>query len=176
MFELLVRINCFSRYNFLKKLASNFLERLYCCEINCIEIDKSILFAHHARGCTILAAKICENVVILQNVTIGTNQKYNKLLRTWENIGNPIIGRNVVIADGAKILGPITIGQNSFVAAGSIITKSIPENSIAYGINKFKEKENNFDYVYNKQMIDINIIIKNNKERIDIYKRENGEL
>ncbi|MDR1218503.1 MAG: hypothetical protein LBK73_02720 [Treponema sp.] len=65
MFDTLVRINCFSNNKMLKKLAGNLLEKLYCCEINCVEIDESILFAHHARGCTITASKICENVVIL---------------------------------------------------------------------------------------------------------------
>ena len=81
MFEKLVKINCHSKNKILKYFAKNILEKLYCCEINCIEIDKSVLFAHHARGCTIIASKICENVVILQNVTIGTNMKFNKIPR-----------------------------------------------------------------------------------------------
>jgi len=101
MFDKLVKMNCFSKNNLLRKAAGNLLEKLYCCEINCIEIDKSIMFAHHARGCTIIAAKICENVVIFQNVTIGTNLRFNKVGNVWENIGNPIICKNVVIADGA---------------------------------------------------------------------------
>jgi serine O-acetyltransferase len=49
----------------LKILAKNLLEKFYSCEINCTEIDKSVLFAHHARGCTIATSKICENVVRL---------------------------------------------------------------------------------------------------------------
>jgi serine O-acetyltransferase len=64
MFEKLVKINCFSKNKIFKKVACNLLEKLYCCEINCTEIDKSVLFAHHARGCIIIASKICENVVI----------------------------------------------------------------------------------------------------------------
>ena len=123
MFEELLKINCFSLDKKAKKEASELLERLYSCEINCMEIDKSVRFAHHGRGCTIVAAKICENVVIFQNVTIGSNMKYNKINSEWENVGNPIIARNVIIADGAKILGPIIIGENSVVAAGAIILK-----------------------------------------------------
>jgi len=32
-------------------------------------------------------AKICENTVIFQNVTIGSNLKYNKISNEWENVG-----------------------------------------------------------------------------------------
>jgi serine O-acetyltransferase len=137
MFEKLLKLNCFSENKMFKKLAGNLLEKFYCCEINCTEIDKSVLFAHHARGCTIVASKICENVVIFQNVTIGSNMKFNKIKNEWENVGNPIICKNVVIADGAKILEPIIVGENSVVAAGAIITKDVPANSIIYGVNQF---------------------------------------
>jgi serine O-acetyltransferase len=155
----------------LKNIAKNLLEIFYGCEINCTEIDKSTQFAHHARGCTIIAAKICESVVIFQNVTIGTNMKYTKRTKEWENIGNPIIGKNVVIADGAKILGPIIIGENSIVGAGAIITKNIPENSIAYGVNKFKDKDSNYDLLFNSNMIDFRKLIEANKKRIEEYNK-----
>jgi serine O-acetyltransferase len=164
MFDKLVKVNCFSKNKLFRKIARNLLEKFYCCEINCIDIDKSVLFAHHARGCTIIASKICENVVIFQNVTIGTNMKFNKVSNEWENVGNPIICENVIIADGAKILGPIIIGENSVVAAGAIITKNIPANSIAYGVNQFKPKDANYDFVYNSKMIHSEKIIEiNNK-------------
>jgi len=166
MFEKLVTINCYSRNKILKNIAKNLLEKLYCCEINCTEIDKSVLFAHHARGCTIAASKICENVVIYQNVTVGSNMRFNKVNSEWENVGGPIIGKNVVIADGAKVLGPIIIGENSVVAAGAIITKDIPTNSIAYGVNQFKPKDANYDFVYNSNMIDFEKIIEANKKLI----------
>jgi len=173
MFEKLVNLNCFSKSKLLKKAARNLLEKLYYCEINCIEIDKSVSFAHHARGCTIIASKICENVVILQNVTIGTNMKYNKVTCEWKNVGNPIIGKNVVIADGAKILGPIIIGENSFVAAGAIITKDIPSNSIAYGVNQFKPRDPNYDLIFNKNMINFEKIIEADKNLIAKFNDNN---
>ena len=43
------------------------------------------------------------------------------------------IGRNVWIGAGAVILPGITIGDNSVIGAGSIVTKDIPANSVAYG-------------------------------------------
>jgi len=150
----------------LKQAAGNLLEKLYCCEINCTEIDKSVLFAHHARGCTIIASKLCANVVIYQNVTIGSNLRFNKVSNEWENVGNPIIGKNVVISDGAKILGPIIIGENSVIAAGAIITKDMPANSIAFGVNQFKPKDPNYDLVFNSNMINSEKIIEANKKLI----------
>lgn len=164
IFNRLLKINCWSKSKILKGIAANLLEKLYCCEVNCIEIDKSVLFAHHARGCTVIATKVCENVVIFQNVTVGSNMKYNKINNEWENVGNPIIGKNVVIADGAKILGPIIIGENSVIGASAIVTKNIPANSIAYGVNRFKPKDINYDLVFNPNMISAEEIIKANNE------------
>ena len=176
MFNTLVKINCHSKNKFLKLIASNLLEKLYCCEINCVEMDKSVLFAHHGRGCTIVAAKICENVVIFQNVSIGANLKYNKISKEWENIGNPIIAKNVIIADGAKILGPIVIGENSVIGAGSIITKDIPPNSIAFGVNKFKPKDENYDLIFNSNMIHFQKMIEVNKNLITAFNKQNGVI
>ena len=47
--------------------------------------------------------------------------------------GPVIIGDNVWIGEGVCILSNITIGQNSIIAAGSVVTKSIPSNSVAAG-------------------------------------------
>ena len=169
MFQKLVKINCHSKNRLLKQIAANLLEKLYGCEINCTEIDKSVLFAHNGRGCTIIAAKICENTVIFQNVTIGSNLKYNKISNEWENVGNPIIGKNVIIADGAKILGPIIIGENSVVGAASIITKDIPPNSIAFGMNQFKPKDENYDLIFHSNMINPEKIIEANNKLIEEF-------
>ncbi len=154
----------------LRQAAANLLEKFYCCEINCTEIDKSVLFAHHARGCTIVASKICENAVIFQNVTIGSNLRFNKVSDEWENIGNPVICKNVVIADGAKILGPIIIGENSVIAAGAIITKDLPANMVAFGVNQCKPKNADYDLIYNPNMINFEKIIEANYKLIAKFK------
>ena len=166
-FEDLLKINCFSGDEDKQKRASEILEIKYGCEINCMEIDESVKFAHHARGSTIIAAKLSKNVVIFQNVTIGSNLKYNKITEEWENVGNPILCENVIVADGAKILGPVVIGKNSVVAAGAIVTRDVPKDSIAYGINKFKPKNPDYDLIYNDDMISQEEIEKNNKKRIN---------
>jgi len=164
MFEQLVRINCYSKSKTLKQVAGNLLEKLYCLEINCNDIHKGVLFAHHGRGSTIIASKICSGVVIFQNVTIGSNLKFNKVLQEWKNIGTPIIDENVVIADGAKILGPILIGKNSVIAAGAIVTRDIPADSIAFGVNQFRPKDPKYDLIFNPNMITPEKIIAVNNE------------
>jgi serine O-acetyltransferase len=169
MFELLVKINCHSRIKMLKLAAGNLLEKLYCLEINCDEMDRIVRFAHHGRGSTIVAAKICSNVVIFQNVTIGSNLRFNKVNETWENVGTPIIDENVVIADGAKVLGPILIGKNTVVAAGAIMTRDIPPDSIAFGVNQFKPKDPKYDLIFHPNMIDPQQITEANKIRMQKF-------
>jgi Serine acetyltransferase len=165
-FEELLEINCFSDDLAMKAQAAELLEQRYCCEIRCADMDRSARFAHHARGCTIVAAKICKNVVIFQNVTIGSNMKYNKIHKKWENVGSPIIAENVVVADGAKILGAVTIGENSVIGAGAIITKNIPANSVAFGVNQHKPKDPDYDLVYNPNMISGEEIAEADRKRV----------
>lgn len=170
-FEELLKINCFSADTAEKAKAANLLEQRYCCEIRCADMDKSVLFAHHARGCTIVAAKICRNVVIYQNVTIGSNMRYNKIHKQWENVGSPILAENVIVADGAKILGPVIIGMNTVVGAGAIITKSIPANSVAFGVNQYKPKDPDYDLVFNPDMLPGEEIMNVDQKRVDEFNK-----
>ena len=49
-------------------------------------------------------------------------------------IARPIsIGRNVWIGAGATIIGGVTVGENSVVAAGSVVTKDVPPNTLVGG-------------------------------------------
>jgi len=70
-------------------------------------------------------AVIGENCIIGSCVTIGGRSKKYEV---------PVIGNNVYIATGAKILGSITIGDNSIIGANSVVINDIPENSTAVGI------------------------------------------
>ncbi len=45
----------------------------------------------------------------------------------------PVIGNRVYIAPGAKIFGGIEIGNNVAIGANAVVTKSLPENSVAVG-------------------------------------------
>lgn len=67
---------------------------------------------------------IGKNVKIRHQVTIG-NKGYGK---------SPVIGDNVDIGAGAKIIGDIVIGDNCIIGANAVVTKSFPKNSIIVGI------------------------------------------
>lgn len=48
--------------------------------------------------------------------------------------GSPVIGNSVYIAPGAKIFGPIKIGNHVAIGANAVVNDSIPENAVAVGI------------------------------------------
>lgn len=48
--------------------------------------------------------------------------------------GTPIIGNNVVICAGAKIIGKVNIGNNVIIGAGAVVVNDISDNSVAVGI------------------------------------------
>lgn len=57
--------------------------------------------------------------------------------------GGPIIGNNVRLMSGCKIVGSVVIGDNVFVGANAVVLQDIPANSIAVGIPAtIKRKEN----------------------------------
>ena len=84
-------------------------------------------FIDHGTGVVIgETAVIGDDVILYQGVTLGgTGKDHGKR--------HPTIGNNVLIGAGAKVLGPFTIGENSNIAAGSVVLKEIPPNSTAVG-------------------------------------------
>ena len=72
-------------------------------------------------------AEIGDDCLMYHGVTLGG---------TGKDTGkrHPTIGNNVLISTGAKVLGPITVGDNSRIAANAVVLKEIPENSTAVGI------------------------------------------
>lgn len=72
-----------------------------------------------------------DNVFIGPNVTF-TNDKYPRSKKWPDNYPKTIIRSGASIGGGAVILPGITIGRNSIVGAGAIITKNIPDDTIVY--------------------------------------------
>lgn len=52
----------------------------------------------------------------------------------WQTVREIHIGNNVWIGANCTILGGVTIGDNSVIGAGSLVVKSIPPNTLAYGV------------------------------------------
>ena len=78
---------------------------------------------------------IADDVMIGPNVSIITSgHPIGSFQRRAFVIAKPIvIERNVWIAAGATIIGGVTVGENSVVAAGSVVTKDVPPNTFAGG-------------------------------------------
>ena len=78
---------------------------------------------------------IADDVMIGPNVSIITaGHPLDPAQRRAVTIGKPIvIERNVWIATGATIIGGVTVGENSVVAAGSVVTKDVPPNTLVGG-------------------------------------------
>lgn len=72
------------------------------------------------------AAIVGEDCVILQQVTIGSNTTKGS-----KKFGSPIIGRNVFIGAGAKIIGNVCVGNNCRIGANCVVVKDMPDNSTA---------------------------------------------
>jgi serine O-acetyltransferase len=91
------------------------------------KIGKNI-FIDHGMGVVIgETAEIGDNVTLYHGVTLGGT--------TWKKVKrHPTIGNNVVIGTGAKVLGPVKIGDNSKIGANSVVVNEIPPNSIVVGI------------------------------------------
>lgn len=105
------------------------------CEVNmnCTFLDDNII-------------RIGDNVLIAPNVQIYTAFHPTN---ASDRFGNPkedgsftfcktrtapvVIGNNVWIGGGAILLPGITIGDNVVIGAGSVVTKDIPDNTVAYG-------------------------------------------
>ncbi|WP_226086351.1 serine O-acetyltransferase [Mesobacillus sp. S13] len=85
-------------------------------------------FIDHGMGVVIgETCEIGDNVTVFQGVTLGgTGKEKGKR--------HPTVKDNALIATGAKVLGSITIGENSKVGAGSVVLKDVPPNSTVVGI------------------------------------------
>jgi len=89
---------------------------------------------------------IGKNCNISQGVTLGQANR-------GKNKGYPILGDNIYIGPGAKIVGGVKIGNNVAIGANCVVTKDIPDNSVVVGVpgtvisNKgSKEYVNRTDY------------------------------
>ena len=72
-------------------------------------------------------SKIGKNCNISQGVTIGQANR-------GKNQGYPVLGDNIYIGPGAKIIGAVTIGNNVAIGANCVVTKNIPDNSVVIGV------------------------------------------
>lgn len=79
---------------------------------------------NHGLGLVVGArTKIGKNALLHQGVTFGDKDS-----------GRPVVGDNVIVYAGAKILGNVNIGHNSIIAANCVCFIDVPENKTAVGV------------------------------------------
>jgi serine O-acetyltransferase len=85
-------------------------------------------FIDHGMGVVIgETAEIGDDCTLYHGVTLGGT--------TWrKEKRHPTLGNNVVVGAGAKILGPITVGDNARVGSNSVVVKDVPAGATVIGI------------------------------------------
>lgn len=98
------------------------------------EIGKGTKFGYGGIAVVLHARTVIgKNCMIGQDVTIGGKSG-------WYEV--PVIGDNVHISAGARILGPVRIGNNVIIGANAVVVKDVPDNCIVAGIPAKIIKEN----------------------------------
>lgn len=86
------------------------------------------LFIDHGMGVVIGETTVIgDNVVLFQGVTLGGTGK-----ETGKR--HPTLGDNIVVGAGAKVLGNIEVGPNSYIGANAVLLKSTPSNTTIVGV------------------------------------------
>lgn len=86
------------------------------------------LFIDHGMGVVIgETAEVGEDVTIFHGTTLGgTSMSKGKR--------HPTVGSHVVIGAGAKVLGPITIGDRAKIGANAVVVKDVPSGAVSVGV------------------------------------------
>ncbi len=125
------RANFFYRIRFklLARIISQWAKFRTGIEIHPAAKIASGVFIDHGAGVVIGETAVVEKgVVIYQGVTLGGTGKDKGHRR------HPIIKENCVLSCGCKILGGITVGENSKIGAGSVVLSDVPPNATVVGI------------------------------------------
>lgn len=122
------------RPTIIRKLCSLIYHLLYKCvqivtgiELPCEVVVGRNFVIDHFGGIIISGySKFGDNCRIRNGVVVG-------IRRVGENIA-PTVGNNVDIGSGAKLLGPIKIGNDVLIGANAVVLSDVPDQSIAVGV------------------------------------------
>jgi serine O-acetyltransferase len=102
--------------------------RIFATDIHpAARVGRGIMLDHATGFVMGETAVLGDNCSVLHGVTLGGNGKDN-------GDRHPKIGRNVLLAAGAKVLGNIRVGDCSKVAAGSVVLQDVPANKTVAGV------------------------------------------
>lgn len=114
-------------FSLIYKLLFKFVQIVTGIELPCeVEVGKGFIIEHFGGVIVSGYAKFGDHCRIRNGVVVG--------LKNVEEPGAPVIGNNVDIGAGAKVLGKIRIGNNVLIGANAVVITDVPDNSIAVGI------------------------------------------
>jgi len=133
------------------------------------------LFIDHGSGVIIGETTVIgDNCTIYQGVTLGG---------TGKDTGkrHPTLGNNVNVGSGAKVLGPVTIGDNTKIAANAVVLTDIPADCTVVGIpgqivkkDGMRVKGNHSLSAVSSEVADLQKKIEALEQIIDFYERGQG--
>ena len=85
-------------------------------------------FIDHGMGVVIgETAEVGDDVMLYHGVTLGG--------RSMEHVKrHPTVGNRVTIGAGARVLGPVLVGDDAQIGANSVVVKDVPDGSVATGV------------------------------------------
>lgn len=91
---------------------------------NGITLGHGVFFAHPIGVVVGGDARIGDRVRFMGSNTVGTAK----------DNGCPVIGDDVVLGAGARVLGPVSVGRNAVIGANAVVLSDIPPDSVAVGM------------------------------------------
>jgi serine O-acetyltransferase len=92
-----------------------------------VKVGRRVRLWHHG-GCVLGALSIGNDVQIRHGVTLGLARHGAAITEL------PIVEDRVVVGAGACVLGPITVGHDSVIAANAVVTHDVPPHSLVAGV------------------------------------------
>ena len=147
------------------RIGNNVIIKSFSHLENC-KIENKVDIGPYARirpGAVLKSGSKIGNFVEIKKSTVGKKTKVNHLAYVGDTIIGKLanvgagtitcnydgkdkhktkIGDNSFIGTNSSLVAPVTIGSNAYVAAGSVITKDVPDNALGVGRSKQHNKEN----------------------------------
>lgn len=95
-------------------------------------------------------------IVINGNVKFGSNARiqacvnigaFSRFDENWKEKSAPTFGNNIYIGPGAKIFGPIKIGDNVAIGANAVVSKDVPDHCTVVGANRIVNNKGSIDMI-----------------------------
>lgn len=114
-------------FSLVYKVLYKFIQIVTGVELPCeVEVGRGFVIDHFGGIVVSGYARFGDNCRIRNGVVVG--------LSRVEDPCAPVIGDNVDIGSGAKLLGPIRIGNNVVIGANAVVIRDVPDDSIAVGV------------------------------------------